>query len=65
MIHDYMKILEKDRRTLDDNYSMIEETLEQLSYRRIKSLYNHLDNLSRRKKFIGKGKTIVSLSSFS
>jgi hypothetical protein len=68
MIHDYMTRLEKDMSSLDDSIAMIEAMLEQLSYRRIESLYNQLeilDSLSPEKKFIGKRQTIVFLSSFS
>jgi hypothetical protein len=43
MIQDYMTRLEKDMSTLDDSITMIEATLEQLSYRRIESLYNQLE----------------------
>jgi hypothetical protein len=43
MIHAYMTRLEKYMSALDDSIAMIEETLEQLSYRRIESLYNQLE----------------------
>jgi hypothetical protein len=42
MIQDYMKKMEKYMNSLDDSVSMIEAMLEQLSYRRIESLYNQL-----------------------
>ena len=40
MIQTFMKRLDKDMSALDDIIMMNEATLEQLSYRRIKSLYN-------------------------
>jgi hypothetical protein len=43
MIHAYMTKLEKDMSTLDDSVAMIEAMLEQISYRRIESLYNQLE----------------------
>jgi hypothetical protein len=43
MIQDFMTKLEKDMSALDENISMNKATLEQLSYRRIKSLYNQLE----------------------
>jgi hypothetical protein len=43
MIQSYMTKLEKDMSTLDDNMAIIEEMLEQLSYRRIQELYNQLE----------------------
>jgi len=38
-----MTKLENDMSDLDDNIAMNEATLEQLSYKRIKSLYNQLE----------------------
>jgi hypothetical protein len=43
MVQDFMTKLEKDMRTLNDNISMKNETLEKLTYRRIKSLYDQLE----------------------
>jgi hypothetical protein len=43
MIQAYMKRLEKDMSALDEGIAMIEATLEQLSYKRIESLYNQLE----------------------
>jgi hypothetical protein len=38
-----MKKIEKDMSALDERITMNEETMEQLSYRSIKSLYNQLE----------------------
>jgi hypothetical protein len=43
MVEDFMKKLEKDMSTLDDNIAMNDATLEQLTYKRIESLYDQLE----------------------
>jgi hypothetical protein len=40
MVQSFMTKLEKDMSTLNDNIYLNNETLEQLTYRRIKSLYD-------------------------
>jgi hypothetical protein len=40
MVQDFVIKLEKDMRTFDENIALNNETLEQLIYRRIKSLYD-------------------------
>jgi hypothetical protein len=41
MVQDFMKKLEKDMSTLDDSISMNNATLEKITYKRIKSLYDN------------------------
>jgi hypothetical protein len=43
MIQDFMTTLEKDMSTLEDNMAMNNAALEQLTYRRIRSLYDQLE----------------------
>jgi hypothetical protein len=43
MVQDFMTKLEKDMSALDDNITMNDATLEQLTYRRIESLYDQLE----------------------
>jgi hypothetical protein len=43
MVQAFMKKLEKDMSTLDDSISLNNATLEQMTYRRIESLYNQLE----------------------
>jgi HD superfamily phosphohydrolase YqeK len=43
MVQDFMTKLEKDMSILDDNISLNNATLEQMTYMRIKSLYDQLE----------------------
>jgi hypothetical protein len=43
MVQAFMTKLEKDMSTLDDSIAMNNATLEQLTYRRIESLYDQLE----------------------